>query len=161
AVEERQHEGAETERIGERGALPAHAASSMRRESTVSRSGRPDVYSCSVSRRVLIVDDDAEIATMLSRALLRRGFSIERIADATAAVARAGEASFDAALLDLVMPGQDGMALARSLRAKLPELRIAILTGYKHSPLIDAAAKERIQVFMKPVVIQEVVAFLE
>jgi CheY-like chemotaxis protein len=112
-------------------------------------------------QRVLVVDDDAEVATMLARALLRHGFTIETIAEGAAALARAGEAGFDAALLDLVMPGQDGMALALALRAKLPELRIALLTGYKHSPLLEAAAKQRMAVFLKPVVIAEIVGFLQ
>ncbi len=114
-----------------------------------------------MAKRVLIVDDDAEIATMLSRSLLRRGFTIESIPDPTQAAARAAEAGFDAALLDLVMPGQDGMALARSLREKLPGLKIALLTGYTHSPLLQAAEREGMAVFLKPVVIHEIVEFLQ
>jgi CheY-like chemotaxis protein len=114
-----------------------------------------------MAKRVLIVDDDPEIATMLSRSLLRRGFTIEAIPDPQQALARAAEAGFDAALLDLVMPGQDGMALARSLRETLPGLKIALLTGYVHSPLLQAAAREAMAVFIKPVVIHEIVEYLQ
>jgi DNA-binding NtrC family response regulator len=112
-------------------------------------------------KRVLIVDDDPEIATMLSRSLLRRGFTIEAIPDPERALARAAESGFDAALLDLVMPGQDGMALALSLREKLPGLRVALLTGYTHSPLLQTAEREGMAVFIKPVVIHEIVEFLQ
>lgn len=114
-----------------------------------------------MARRILIVDDDAEIATMLSRALLRRGFVIESLGDPAQALARAEAVGFDAALVDLVMPGQDGMALAEQLRERLPDLRLALLTGYIHSPLLKAAERRGIAVFIKPVVIHEIVEFLE
>ena len=114
-----------------------------------------------MGQRVLIVDDDAEIATMLSRALLRRGFTIEAIREPEQALARAAAAGFDAALLDLVMPGQDGMALASALRERLPGLKIALLTGYTRSPLLEAAARHGMAVFIKPVVIHEIVDFLQ
>ena len=112
-------------------------------------------------QRVLIVDDDAEVATMLSRALLRSGFTIETIRDPVQALDRAGEAGFDAALLDLVMPGQDGMALASALREKSPGMKIALLTGYTHSPLLESAERRGMAVFIKPVVIHEIVEFLQ
>ena len=114
-----------------------------------------------MGQRVLIVDDDAEVATMLSRALLRSGFTIEAIRDPGQALSRAAEAGFDAALLDLVMPGQDGMALASALRETLPDVKIALLTGYTHSPLLEAAERRRMAVFIKPVVIHEIVEFLQ
>lgn len=114
-----------------------------------------------MSGRVLVVDDDPEIATMLSRALARRGYAIEAIPDPAQALARSAEVRFDAALLDVVMPGQDGMALAEQLRGARPDLRIALLTGYVHSPLLQAAERRGIAVFIKPVVIHEVVEFLQ
>ena len=112
-------------------------------------------------KRVLIVDDDAEIATMLSRALLRRGFTIETTSSAEDAVARAADASFDAALIDLVMPGQDGMAVVQALLEKRPGMKVALLTGYSHSPLLAAAERQGVAVFMKPTPIHEVVEFLQ
>ena len=110
---------------------------------------------------ILVVDDDAETATMLARSLARRGYSIEATSSADEALRRLETQPYDAALLDLVMPGQDGLALASALRKRLPRLPIALLTGYTHSPLLAAAEKERIAVFIKPVVVQELVDFLE
>ena len=114
-----------------------------------------------MAQRVLIVDDDAEVATMLSRALLRSGFTIETIRDPAQAIDRATAAGFDAALVDLVMPGQDGMALASALREKSPGMKIALLTGYTHSPLLESAERRGMAVFIKPVVIHEIVEFLQ
>ena len=59
------------------------------------------------------------------------------------------------------MPGRDGADLAAELRKQLPGLPIGLLTGYSHSPLIPAALKSGVAVFKKPVIVQELVAFLE
>jgi CheY-like chemotaxis protein len=111
--------------------------------------------------RILIVDDDPEVATMLSRSLSRRGFQIDSTNSPEEALARAAETAYDAALLDLVMPGRDGAELAAALRLKIPGLPVALLTGYTHSPLIAAAARTGVTVFTKPVVIQDLVDFLQ
>jgi len=111
-------------------------------------------------KRVLIVDDDPGIATMLSRSLLRHGFVIETISSPEAALKAAQSTPYDAALLDLVMPGQDGLALAAALRDRIPGLRIALLTGYTHSPLLSAAERDGLSVFIKPAPIHEIVDFL-
>jgi DNA-binding response OmpR family regulator len=111
--------------------------------------------------RILIVDDDPEVATMLARSLARRGFQIDSSSSPDEALARASEIPYDAALLDLVMPGRDGSELAAALRQKLPGLTVALLTGYKHSPLIAAAERSGVTVFTKPLVIQDLVDFLQ
>jgi CheY-like chemotaxis protein len=111
--------------------------------------------------RILIVDDDPEVATMLARSLTRRGYQIDSTSSAEDALARASEVAYDAALLDLVMPGRDGSELADALRQKLPGLTIALVTGYKHSPLIQSAARSGVAVFTKPLVIQDLVDYLQ
>ena len=111
--------------------------------------------------RILIVDDDPEVATMLARSLARRGFQIDSTSSPDEALSRATEVPYDAALLDLVMPGRDGSELAAALRVKLPGLPVALITGYKHSPLIPAAERSGVAVFTKPVVIQDLVDFLQ
>lgn len=110
---------------------------------------------------ILIVDDDPEVATMLARSLSRRGFQIDSTSSPEEALTRASETAYDAALLDLVMPGRDGSELAAALRLKIPGLPVALLTGYKHSPLIAAAERAGVAVFTKPVVIQDLVDFLQ
>ena len=111
--------------------------------------------------RILIVDDDPEIGRMLSRALSRHGFQVDNAASAEDAIVRAEKAPYDAALVDLVMPGRDGAELAETLRRLIPGLPIAILTGYAHSPLIPKPEKSGMAVFAKPVIIQELLEFLQ
>lgn len=111
-------------------------------------------------KHILVVDDDAAVAAMLSRALVRHGFKIDTARTGDEALARAESSPYDAAVLDLVMPGRDGADLSAALQAKLPGLTVAFLTGYARSPLIDAAKRAGRTVFSKPVVIQELVDFL-
>ena len=110
---------------------------------------------------VLVVDDNEDIVTMLRHALTRHGFRIETTTSPEEALEMAGKTAYDAAFLDLVMPGQDGATLAAALREKIPGLPVALLTGYTHSPLIAAAQRTGVTVFTKPVVIQDLVDFLQ
>lgn len=110
---------------------------------------------------VLIVDDDAEISALLAKSLGRRGFTIDVTGSPEEALEKARATAYDAALVDLVMPGRDGADLARVLRETIPGLPVAILTGYGHSPLIEQARRRGVTVLKKPFAIQDVVAFLE
>jgi CheY-like chemotaxis protein len=110
---------------------------------------------------VLIVDDDPEVATMLSRALSRHGYRIDTTSSPEQALSRAAQQPYQAAVLDLVMPERDGAALATALREKIPGLPIALLTGYAHSPLLRSGLRSGMALFSKPVAIQELVDFLK
>jgi two-component system response regulator GlrR len=111
--------------------------------------------------RILIVDDDPEIGRMLSRSLSRHGYQVDAFESAEDALGRTEQTSYDAAVVDLVMPGRDGADLAETLRRLSPGLPIAILTGYANSPLIPRPEKSGVAVFSKPVIIQELLEFLQ
>jgi len=113
------------------------------------------------SPRILIVDDDPEVARMLARSLSRRGFQIDSTSSVDDALARAEKVRYDAAVLDLVMPGRDGADLAAVLRQRIPGIPVAFLTGYTHSPLLQTAERSGVRVFTKPLVTQDLVDFLE
>ena len=110
--------------------------------------------------RVLVVDDDANIAQMMARALVRNGFQVEVAASAEEALPRFDMTPCDAAILDLLMPDHDGVEIATALRLRSPALPIAFLTGYTNSPLLKWAERPGVEVFKKPMVIQEIVDFL-
>ena len=113
------------------------------------------------SPRILVVDDSEDIVTMLSRALSRHGFVIDAATSSEDALARVASAPYDAAVVDLVMPGQDGAALAAALRQQIQGLPVALMTAYARSPLLVAARKAGVKVFPKPLSIQELVGFLQ
>jgi DNA-binding response OmpR family regulator len=113
------------------------------------------------SPRILIVDDDRSIGTMLKRSLARHGFAVDATSSAEEALTLADTTSYDAALVDLVMPGRDGASLADELRRRIPGIPIGLLTGYRNSPLVPTAERAGAKLFPKPVIIQEVVEFLK
>ncbi len=77
---------------------------------------------------ILVVDDDKGIRSMLRRYLEAEGFRVSEAADGTALRAALKEAEVDLVLLDLVMPGEDGLSLARDIR-RHSSVPIIILTG--------------------------------
>jgi two-component system response regulator RegA len=81
-------------------------------------------------QRLLLVDDDENFAATLARALERRGWItvLAHTADAALAAARAAVPS--AAVVDLRIGRDDGLALVPALRELGPRMRILVLTGY-------------------------------
>jgi two-component system OmpR family response regulator len=67
---------------------------------------------------VLIVDDHREIRELVSRALTREGFRVSAAADGRAMRKILADARIDLILLDLMLPGEDGLSLCRSLRSQ-------------------------------------------
>ena len=111
--------------------------------------------------RILVVDDDPGIGQMLTRALARHGFEVDATTSADEAIEKAESGSYDAALVDLVMPEHNGADLADALRRQVPGLPIGLMTGYSNSPLIPQFEKSGMAVFKKPVLIQDLVEFLQ
>ncbi|MDE8459051.1 response regulator, partial [Klebsiella pneumoniae] len=66
---------------------------------------------------VLIVDDDQKIRDLLGRYLSEQGFRVTTAQDAATARAGMRGLEFDAVLLDVMMPGENGLDLARELKA--------------------------------------------
>ncbi|CAN5188582.1 response regulator [soil metagenome] len=66
--------------------------------------------------RILVVDDDAEIRLLLSEFLERHGFAVATAADGATMDAMLARDSFDLAVLDVMMPGEDGLSILRRLQ---------------------------------------------
>ncbi|MEM9310257.1 MAG: response regulator [Pseudomonadota bacterium] len=79
--------------------------------------------------RVLVVDDDAELRTLLQRYLSGNGYDV-RVAPDTRGLDRLlSRERFDLMVLDLMMPGEDGLSACRRLRADGEDIPIVILTA--------------------------------
>src|SRR3954447_26050451 len=78
---------------------------------------------------LLLVDDDPLIRRMLLRTLAAEGYSVEAAVDGGAALAAVERNLPDAIVLDVTMPGLDGLAVTRRLRAKGLRVPILLLTA--------------------------------
>jgi len=81
------------------------------------------------SRKILIVDDDPLVAATLVRVLLDRGHSASSANDGRAALERLHKEQFDFVLLDVFMPGKDGIETLREMRRKYPGVTIGVTSG--------------------------------
>ena len=77
---------------------------------------------------LLIVDDEPELRQMLSDYLARHGVVVRAVADAAAARGAIAQSAPDLVILDVHMPGEDGLSLARWLRETHPATGVLILT---------------------------------
>lgn len=79
--------------------------------------------------RVLLVDDEAEFIEALSERLTLRDMRVTTAPNGETAIEKCREAKFDAIILDLAMPGMDGIETLRTLRELDEEVQVILLTG--------------------------------
>jgi CheY-like chemotaxis protein len=108
---------------------------------------------------VLVVDDDAGNRETLSELLGLSGYEVDDAATADEALRAAERRPYAAALLDLAMPGMNGLELARRLRARHPGLRLALVTGWEPPDLADTSDAVD-AVFRKPIDLAAIDSFL-
>ena len=112
--------------------------------------------------RILLAEDDDNMRTFLARALTRAGHEVSAVGDGTAALALAGSADFDLLLADVVMPGIDGIELARRVAARQPGIRVMFITGFAAVALQDEGfGVHRPRVLAKPFHLRHLMAEIE
>jgi DNA-binding response OmpR family regulator len=80
--------------------------------------------------RVLVVEDEEKIAQFLKKGLAEKGYSVEAVGDADAALLRLEGTPYDLLILDLLLPGsRDGLELCREIRARGIPSKILMLTA--------------------------------
>jgi signal transduction histidine kinase/DNA-binding response OmpR family regulator len=110
-------------------------------------------------RRVLIVDDDVDATEMLAHALRTAGHEVREEHDGTSALVAAAQFQPDVVLLDLGLPGMDGIEVARRIRSypQLGEVRIVALTGFGQGSARSRSAAAGIEsLLVKPVDMQTI-----
>jgi DNA-binding response OmpR family regulator len=79
--------------------------------------------------RILIAEDEARLASFLEKGLRSSGYTTKVVADGLAAAALATDEDFDLLILDLGLPGKDGLTVLRELRRDGQRLPVIILTA--------------------------------
>lgn len=83
-----------------------------------------------MSEKVLLVDDEGEFLEALSQRMTSRGMEVTTTTSAREAIKKVEEGSFDAVILDLMMPEMDGLEVLQTLKQKKPEIQVILLTGH-------------------------------
>ena len=95
--------------------------------------------------KLLIVDDEPIVRDSLGKWFHEEGYKIGTAESASEALTRLAERRWDLALVDIKMPGTDGIELQRRLREVDPDLIVVIMTGYASvGPTVSMASKMRI-----------------
>jgi len=79
--------------------------------------------------RVLLVEDDATIAGFVEKGLREAGFAVDRAVDGTTGLQKALSETYDAAIVDVMLPQMDGLALIDALRTKGVRMPVLILSA--------------------------------
>ncbi|HEY5577695.1 MAG TPA: sigma-54 dependent transcriptional regulator [Deferrimonas sp.] len=113
-------------------------------------------------KRVLIVDDEAAIVSLLSTVLREKGWDVTEARSGTEGIDQLDRARFDVILTDLVMPGDTGIDLLRASREVNPDVEVILMTGCATAETaIEAMRNGAFHYIMKPLKIEEVVNLVE
>jgi DNA-binding NtrC family response regulator len=83
-----------------------------------------------MSEKVLLVDDEQDFLDTLGERMRGRGMDVATTTSAEEALKKVDAESYDAIVLDLMMPEMDGLELLKAIKKKRPELQVILLTGY-------------------------------
>lgn len=112
--------------------------------------------------RILLAEDDDNLRIFLARALRRAGHEVHAVGDGDAALAWVTERPVDLLLADVVMPGIDGIELARRAGVLWPDLRVMFITGFAAVALNpDNAAPKDARILSKPFHLRDLVNEVE
>ena len=80
--------------------------------------------------QILLAEDDSSMRDFLAKALRRAGHEVEAVGDGLDALQSIGARPVDLLLADVVMPGLDGIELARRAAKEQPDIRVMFITGF-------------------------------
>jgi len=108
--------------------------------------------------RVLLVDDEVEFVETLAERMRARGLEVATATNGGEAIVLAERESFDAVVLDLAMPGMDGIETLEHLLRHQPDLQVMLLTGQATvQRAVEATRLGAIEVFEKPTDIETLI----
>ncbi|MBA4000625.1 cell cycle two-component system response regulator CpdR [Brevundimonas sp.] len=111
--------------------------------------------------RILLAEDDGSLRGFLTRALERAGHEVTACENGDDAVDALEDGPWDLLLTDIVMPGADGIEVARIAAHRQPGLRIMFITGFAAVALTAAQSTPQAKVLSKPVHLRDLVAEVE
>ncbi len=109
-----------------------------------------------VPPRILIADDEEPICTRLQEEFIAEGYAVEAANDGKQALSLSRKSQFDLAIIDIVMPEMDGIAVLKCIKQESPTTKVIMLTGYPNVYHAIESKKHGAEEFMgKPFSIDE------
>lgn len=106
--------------------------------------------------KILVVDDEKHIRDSCIKLLQRKRFDAEGAADGAEALEKIGKAAYELVLLDIRMPGMDGIEVLRRARQIAPDILVLVLTGHGTLDTANEAMKLGAAGFIrKPISIED------
>ena len=113
-------------------------------------------------KRVLIIDDESEQHDLLTAFLEQRGLQTESALDAAAGLEAIRAREPDLVVMDVRMPGMDGLAALRAIRETNPSLPVLLITAYSDVRDAVRAMKDgAVDYLSKPIDLDELMAAIE
>ena len=101
--------------------------------------------------RILLAEDDDRLRVFLAHGLRRAGHAVDAVGDGEAALACSPDSQYDLLLADVMMPGIDGIELARRMAVRQPRVRVMFITGFAAVAVHnDRLAPHRSRILAKP-----------
>lgn len=111
---------------------------------------------------VLLVDDEEEFVSVLAERLEARSLKVDTAQDGETALEKVERTAFDAVLLDMAMPGMDGIETLKRLLGINPDLQVILLTGQATlGQAVEAMKLGALDLLEKPADIDTLVARIE
>jgi two-component system NtrC family response regulator len=112
--------------------------------------------------RVLLVDDEENLLEYLSKRLLKQGFTVKAAFSGEDAVVAANQEHYDVAVVDLKMPGIDGVETQKRLKGIQPYLQCIVLTGHGSiESALESGQEDAFQYLLKPVDYENLLASIK
>lgn len=112
--------------------------------------------------RVLLVDDEQDFVTVLAERLEGRGINVDTCLNGADALGQSRKETYDAVVLDLEMPGMNGIETLKAMLAENPDLQVIFLSG--HGTLqsgVEAVREGALEFLEKPADITTLLAKIE
>jgi DNA-binding NtrC family response regulator len=115
-----------------------------------------------MSPRILVVDDDRAMVKTLCDILRLRGWDPHAAYSGTEAVSSMEEGHFPVVLMDIRMPGMDGVSAFKRIKSEFPEVRVILMTAFSSPELLGDAQREgALRVLPKPVDLHALLPLLQ
>ncbi len=102
--------------------------------------------------KVLLIDDEQTLVEYLAKRLLREGFTVKATFSGEEAIQAAAAENFDVAVVDLKMPGMDGVETQKRLKEIQPFLQCIVLTGHGSiESALESGKQDAYKYLLKPI----------